>query len=415
MRVVGLEHVDVVPASLRVRDVEERVRDAATVREHHARGRRVQREVSRHHVEPAALAEAVEGRQRHVVRELDERGVAGEMSGRRPFPEVVVGAEAVELQLVSGRIPSRADPRRDDVRVVRVHPPVPGEVLRVEELHRPVLLPGVVGVVGIDHRIVIRERPVEERASPRIADDVVVVAALIVPIAAPEECRADRAGARQSMFPGRGELVDVRPSVEDAAVLRVAERHAEREPAGQGLVERRVVSRRGPENVGRQDVGGMRGPVAAAQIQPLIAALRRAAKHTVPAGIERDAEVGHPRVLMEFAIGGVGRQRGRQQRAEHFLSIGREDARALGAHARLHRDPGRWLPSVLEVRAVMVLVGVVADRRAAVEPAQDVALEQHVRAPRRARWTVVELSRCQVAARLVLDVRIQIGAAAEFV
>ena len=118
---------------------------------------------------------------------------------------------------------------------------------------------------------------------------------------------------------------------------------------------------------------------------------------------------------MELAIAGIGRQCGRQARAEHGLAIGREHARRLDADARLHGDARRRLPAILEVGAVVMLVGVVADAGAAVEAAQHVALEEDVGAAGRPRRPEVVLDRRERAARLVLDVRIEIGAAAELV
>ena len=76
-----------------------------------------------------------------------------------------------------------------------------------------------------------------------------------------------------------------------------------------------------------------------------------------------------------------------------------------------HHD--KWIFPVLF--KVFRNVGVVAHRGPAVEAAQDVALEQHVGISGRARRTEIELDRREVAGRLVLDVRIQIGAAAELV
>ena len=63
----------------------------------------------------------------------------------------------------------------------------------------------------------------------------------------------------------------------------------------------------------------------------------------------------------------------------------------------------------------MPLVGIVGDRGPAIETAQDVSFEQHVGAAVRARRPEIEFDGRQRAARLVRDVRIQIGAAAELV
>ena len=176
------------------------------------------------------------------------------MPRRQALRQDVVGRDAVELQLISRRIPPRADRGREDVRVAAVHAPLAGKVLGVEGLQRPLLLPGVVRVVGVEHCVVVRERTIEQGAGPGIAGDVVVVATLIIPIAAPQECRRDRTGVRQFVLPGARELVHIGPSVDDAAVLGVAERHPERESPGQRLIERRVAPRRGAEDVRREHI-----------------------------------------------------------------------------------------------------------------------------------------------------------------
>src|SRR5437588_12343959 len=104
------------------------------------------------------------------------------------------------------------------------------------------------------------------------------------------------------MLPCARELVLIRAAVADAAVLHVAEVHADRKTAGQDLVEPRIVARRRAVDVGGEYVRRVRRAVAAAQIEPLVAALRRAAEDAEPPRIERDAEVRHRDVLMKFAI-----------------------------------------------------------------------------------------------------------------
>ena len=153
------------------------------------------------------------------------------------------------------------------------------------------------------------------------------------------------------MFPAAGELVHVGASVLDATVLHVAEGDAEREAAGQRLVQRGVGARRRTEDIGREHVRRVRRAVAAAEIEPFVAALRRAAEDAPPAGVERQTEVRHRDVLVELAIGGVGRECGRQQRAEHALPIGGEDARRLDPDAGLDGNARRRLPAILQVGA----------------------------------------------------------------
>ena len=102
--------------------------------------------------------------------------------------------------------------------------------------------------------------------------------------------------------------------------------------------------------------------------------------------------------------------------AEHFLAILREDSVVLDAHPRLDRDLRRRLPAILEIGAVGVLVRLVRDRRrTAVDAAQGVALEEHVLAAGGTRRTEIPLDRRRLRARLVLDVRIEVGAATELV
>ena len=118
---------------------------------------------------------------------------------------------------------------------------------------------------------------------------------------------------------------------------------------------------------------------------------------------------------MKLAVRWIGRQRGRQQRAENLLTVRRENAVRLDPHARFDRDARRWLPAVLEVCGIVMLVGFVGDGRAAVEAAQHIALEEDVCVSGRPRRPEVELHRRQVAARFVLDVGVQVASRAELV
>ena len=111
-------------------------------------------------------------------------------------------------------------------------------------------------------------------------------------------------------------------------------------PPGSALIERRhSCAALARNDVGRQDVRRVRRAVAAAQVEPLVAPLRRAAEHT-PVGRRCSAmpKFGIVTHLMELPVARVGRHAGGSSAPSTFSRSCVKMLVVLHAHAGLDRD-----------------------------------------------------------------------------